>query len=98
MNTCNFTQKKLALCDVIEVKKQENDQRCGKVQYDGVQKVWEKQQWWPRVVIESYVMGCESRWDCNPTTFHIKLASGFMVQCCKVGERWKCSCMCNVIH
>jgi hypothetical protein len=89
--------QKLVLCDVIEMKKQNNDQRCEKVQYDWVQKVWEKQQWWPRVVIESYVTRCESRRNCNPTTFHIKLAGGFKVQCCKVGEWWKCSYMFNVI-
>jgi len=81
--------QKLALCDVIEMKKQDNDQRCGKVQYDWVEKVWEKQQWWPRVVIESYVTRCESRQDCNPTTFHIKLAYGFKVQCCKSGWMMK---------
>ncbi len=26
--------QKLALCDVIKMKKQDNDQRCGEVQYD----------------------------------------------------------------
>ncbi len=32
MIVLNF--QKLALCDMIEMKKQENDQKCGKVQYD----------------------------------------------------------------
>jgi hypothetical protein len=89
--------QKPALCDVIEMKKQDNDQRCGKVQYDLLQKVWKKQQCWPRVVIESYVIGCESIQDCNLIIFHIKLTGGFKVQCCKIGEWWKCSYMFNVI-
>ncbi len=38
------------------------------------------------MVIENYVMECESRRNCNPKTFHIKLVGGFKVQYCKVGE------------